>query len=56
MNSGLLIHRTVARWPEKIGGRKITKFCRKWQSTGRKTFYKNLLKQTIELFVVFWRK
>jgi hypothetical protein len=25
-------------WPEKIGGRKMEDFGKKWQKTGRKTF------------------
>jgi hypothetical protein len=34
-------------WPEKIGGRKIAEFRKKWQKRGRKTFLHLFKEETL---------
>jgi hypothetical protein len=40
-------------WPAKIGGRKMTNFCKRRQKTGRKSLFPLLIRKTIEFFVGF---
>jgi hypothetical protein len=42
-------------WTEKIGGRKMTKFFKKWQKTCRNTFLQLLTRTVTELYAVSWQ-